>query len=75
MYCGEMINSISIKSAKDYCRYKELIDRIIDNAEKITGYRATYKELDGLLWYYFKGEDSRIKEAANCIRKLKGDKK
>lgn len=50
-----------------YKEYAGLIKRIIDENEKKTGYRISRKDFDHLLWYYFKGENSRIEESRNRI--------
>lgn len=68
MYCNKKINRIHIKSQQEYDAYKALIDEIIRCAAEITGYKASYKEFDGLLWYYFKGENSRIQKAKQCLK-------
>lgn len=68
MYCNENISNISIKTLEDYKKYKSIIDNIICSAEKMTSYKSSYKEFDDLLWYYFKGENSRIKEAKKCLK-------
>ncbi len=44
-------------------KYRELIDRIINKIEEDIGIRISYKDFDNLLWYYFKGSDSRTKKA------------
>ena len=67
IYCDELIKAVSIRNENDYYEYRNLIDKIINSAASITGYHASYKEFDSLLWYYFKGEDSRIKKALNSI--------
>ncbi len=68
MYCSKNISRIHIKSQQEYDVYKALIDEIIRCAAEITGYKASYKEFDGLLWYYFKGENSRIQKAKQCLK-------
>lgn len=69
MYCNVNISNISIKTSEDYKKYKAIIDNIICSAGKMTGYKPSYKEFDDLLWYYFKGENSRIKEAKNYLKR------
>ncbi len=68
MYCNENIKKITIKNQSDYNDYKTTIDKIIAGAEKLTGYKASYKQFDDLLWYYFKGERSRIRKAKECLK-------
>ncbi len=68
MYCNKKISQIHIKSQPEYDAYKGLIDEIIRSAAEITGYTASYKEFDDLLWYYFKGENSRICKAKQCLK-------
>ncbi len=68
MYCNEDIKKVTIKNQSDYNGYKTTIDKIIAGAEKLTRYKASYKQFDDLLWYYFKGERSRICKAKECLK-------
>ncbi len=63
IYCDKTISQIHIKSQQEYDDYKKMINKIICGAAGKTGYTASYKDVDALLWYYFKGEDSRIRKA------------
>lgn len=55
------------KMTTDYEGYRKLIDRLIDSIEEDINYRIRYKDFDNLLWYYFKGDDSRIDRAMRCL--------
>lgn len=55
------------KTSTDYEGYRKLIDRLIDSIEEDINYRIRYKDFDNLLWYYFKGDDSRIDRAMRCL--------
>lgn len=68
MYCNEDIKKITIKNQSDYNDYKMRIDKIMCSAAEKTGYKASYKQFDDLLWYYFKGERSRICKAKECLK-------
>ena len=68
IYCDKKISQIYIKSQQEYDMYKAIINEIIYNAAEITGYKASYKEFDDLLWYYFKGENSRICKAKQYLK-------
>ncbi len=68
MYCNEDIKKVTIKNQSDYNDYKMRIDEIICSAAEKTGYKASYKQFDDLLWYYFKGERSRIRKAMECLK-------
>lgn len=72
MYCNEDIKKITIKNQSDYNHYKTRIDEVICSAAEITGYKASYKQFDDLLWYYFKGERSRIRKAMECLNEEDG---
>ena len=52
---------------KNYTGYNDLIGRIIEKVNSVFGYVVTRKEFDWLLWYYFKGDDTRIKKANKCL--------
>ncbi len=68
---GENCSNIEsqFKQNLDYSGYRNLIDRIIDKIEEDIGTRVSYKDFDNLLWYYFKGTDSRIKKAMSLLPK------
>lgn len=51
-----------------YDRFSDLIGSIIAANEKKIGYRITRENFDNLLWYYFKGEDSRRIAALQRIK-------
>lgn len=55
---------------KNYAGYNDLIGRIIDKANSVFNSNLLRKDFDLLLWYYFKGDDTRIKKANKCL----GDK-
>lgn len=44
----------------DYAAYRILIDKIRKRNEELTGYLISRKDLDHLLWYYFKGDYDQI---------------
>lgn len=50
-----------------YGSYQKLIADLIDENELLTGYRITRRDLDHLLWYYFKGEPSHLEESRRLI--------
>lgn len=52
-----------------YKRYSDLIGEIIKANKMKTGYEISRENFDNLLWYYFKGERSRIEKTRNCISK------
>ena len=66
---GTAVSTISetFKSGLSYLDYRQLIDRLIESVYKKHNYRPSYKEIDGLLWYYFKGENSRIVKAMETL--------
>lgn len=68
MYSNEDIKKVTIKNQNDYNDYKMRIDKIMCSAAEKTGYKASYKQFDDLLWYYFKGERSRICKAKECLK-------
>lgn len=41
----------------NYEGYRQLIDSIIDENQKQTGYKIKRRDFDHLLWYYFKGDE------------------
>lgn len=45
-----------------YEKYSRLIEQIINSNEKKIGYRISRQDFDYLLWYYYKGDDSRREE-------------
>ena len=54
---------------KDYAGYNDLIERIIDKVKSIPKFDSnlTKKDFDLLLWYYFKGDNTKIIEANQCL--------
>ena len=52
-----------IRQKVDYATYNQLIEDLIAAAKEKLGACITKEDLDTLLWYYFKGDDSRIKRA------------
>ncbi len=66
---GAVVSTIPdlFKNGHEYNNYRNLMNRICCAAFNSFGYKPTYQELDELLWYYFKGEDSRRKSALATI--------
>lgn len=67
-------NTINIKNKFkineiNYGGYNELIGEIIEKIYKITGIKVSRKDFDLMLWYYYKGDKSRIKAAKRCVGK------
>jgi len=67
-------DEFAIKSSGNYRKYSELIDRIIQSAERL--YCSEYpgkqchisrKNFDHLLWYYFKGGNPEIERALELV--------
>ena len=52
-----------------YKNYRECVDKIIAGIEKKCGVHLEYKEFDNILWYCFKGSDTRVQAAMNCLPK------
>ena len=54
---------------KDYAGYNDLIGRIIEKVKSVPGFHSnlTRKDFDLLLWYYFKGDDTRVRKANQCL--------
>ena len=50
-----------------YKRYHDLIGEIILENEKKIGYRISRMDFDQLLWYYYKGEGSRLAKSRELI--------
>ena len=48
-------------------RYHDLIGEIISENEKKIGYRISRMDFDQLLWYYYKGEESRLAKSRELI--------
>lgn len=55
------------KDKKDYVGYIKLIDRIREKAAEKTGVSITRKDFDLLLWFYFRGDKIRIREALDKV--------
>ena len=51
----------------DYKGYRDLIDKIIEAIETDSGLKISYKDFDNLLWYYYKGTETRIKKAMKLL--------
>ncbi|WP_251198356.1 hypothetical protein [Anaerotardibacter muris] len=51
----------------NYANFAKKISDIIDANERKTGYRISKENFDRLLWYYYKGEGSRLAKARKCI--------
>lgn len=68
---GENCSTIEdqFKKNLNYSGYRDLIDKIIDKIEEDIGLKVSYKDFDNLLWYYFKGTDSRTKKAMSLLPK------
>ncbi len=58
---------INRKGKEDYINYRQVIDEILASAKVKHGYKISYKEFDNLLWYYFKGEPSRLNKAYEAL--------
>lgn len=67
---GTAVSTISEEFKKDsqYIKYRQLVDKLIESVYNKHNYRPSYKEIDGLLWYYFKGENSRIVKAMETLK-------
>lgn len=52
-----------------YKKYSDLIKRIIDANEEKIGYRISRRDFDNLLWYYYKGESSRLDKIQALVSK------
>lgn len=48
-----------IAEKRDYKRYIDLIDRIINASAEETDYKISHKDFDHLLWYCYKGDAKR----------------
>jgi hypothetical protein len=55
------------KGKTNYAGYQKLIDDIRDASEKIYSYPISRRDLDHLLWYYFKGNEDRISASLKCV--------
>lgn len=74
VYCNEIhIKRINSKikdefvDKLDYKGYRDLIDKIREKSKEITGYKVSRKEFDYLLWYYYKGDEVRVKKALSKV--------
>lgn len=55
------------KNQDNYGAYRALIDEIISGVSKKVGERITYADFDHMVWYYFKGSESKVQEAMNKL--------
>lgn len=51
----------------NYGDYNNLIGMIIDKIQEKTGIKVSRKDFDLMLWYYYKGDKSRVKAAKRCL--------
>lgn len=52
---------------RNYEGYNDLIGRIIEKNNMVFNAKISRKDFDLLLWYYFKGSNSKIIEANECL--------
>ncbi len=64
----EYIKSDVNNNEKDYEKYKTIIKNIIKGIKKKDNITINYEQFDHLLWYYFKGSESKIQTAMNTIK-------
>lgn len=68
-YIGENIKITSNKIKKNgYTWYSSIIEKIIEKVKEKENYNISRKDLDHLLWYYYKGDKLRITEALKKIQ-------
>lgn len=57
----------NVKGKWDYEEYANLIGKIIEANERLTGKNISRKDFDHLLWYYYKGNVPKLREAREAI--------
>lgn len=50
-----------------YDAYRQCVDDIIAGIRQKCGITVTYSQFDHILWYCFKGSESKIQNALNCL--------
>lgn len=54
-----------------YDAYRQCVDDIIAGIRQKCGITVTYSQFDSVLWYCYKGSESKIQNALNCLSKNK----
>lgn len=55
------------KNTNGYAQYRQLIDDIISGIEEKCGICIDYEAFDHIVWYYFKGTNSKVQKAMNLL--------
>lgn len=50
-----------------YAQYRKCVDDIIAGIDQKCGIHVTYEQFDHVLWYCFKGSNTRVQKALNCL--------
>ena len=58
-----------VKGENGYSDYCRIVERILDESAKVTGYRISKADFDKLIWYCYKGRESRIQKALDNVNK------
>lgn len=58
----------TFKATGDYKGYRQLIDDIIEQSEKETGYKISRADFDSVIWYYYKGGNKKVSELLKIVK-------